>query len=370
MSDELEFHDLQTCKHVTLVSYPVPFQCSNSQVADRWQAHSPAATASKLLCLRTDTFPFLLVYSLPAGLKTSRTFSDVMAAAEVSLLAAFGNACAIIASPALTEQFLTLPQPALLALLQSPKFETDAEATVLLLRNSWGNEPVGKACSAQERYELHREIRYSRVSRPYLKGLCIIPNAPQLTAMQLLELWEYSDLSSNEDWEPENQHNPEGWYLPHRPTPTAHEGPVKLTLAISKPELQKMLGCVGDSKSASMSRESEAVYAQGFLWTLEIRADSSGLLCCVCAQGVASLKSLALATGFRLSNGVPCTLRIRVKAPKSVEVLKSTLWVVHTGGAGQLITGPKGKTSCIEWWTDYIVDNFVCFTAEVIITAV
>lgn len=117
-----------------------------------------------------------------------------------------------------------------------------------------------------------------------------------------------------------------------------------------------------------MSRTSEAVYAHGFLWTLKIRDDSDGLLCSVCAQGVASLKSLALAQGFNLSNGVPCTLSIQVKAPKTLKIMKSTPWVVHTGGAGQLVTGSKGTTMCIAWWSDYIVDNCVCFTAEVTIT--
>lgn len=349
-------------------------QMSNpSQVADLWQAHSPAATASKMLCLRTEHFPVSECYSLPPGSTASTVFSDVMAAAEASLLAEFGDACAIVKSPALAERFLSLPQPAMLALLQSPELKTDAEATVLLLLNSWTEEPAGMACCAEQVDELYAWVRYSRISRPFLAGLCDLGQAPQLKPKQLLELWEFCSLPSETMWVTDAQHNPAGWYLPKRPIPPAHESRVQLQLVVTEAALRHLLGRVGDASLVDFVHASEAVYAEGYMWRLEFATDGGNLWCTVNARGVPSLKGMA--AGFHLSNGVICTFSLQIDAVVPFEIHESMLWVIHTDGAGSSFTAPDGEANSedptrIEWWARYIVDGRVSFTAVVEIGAV
>ncbi|MEW5313981.1 MAG: hypothetical protein WDW38_005511 [Sanguina aurantia] len=84
---------------------------SPSQVADLWGAHSLAATASKMLCPRTEHVPVSGCYSLPPGAAAPTVFSDLMAAAEASLLAEIGDACAVVRSPALAGA-VPVPVPA------------------------------------------------------------------------------------------------------------------------------------------------------------------------------------------------------------------------------------------------------------------
>ncbi|MEW5315867.1 MAG: hypothetical protein WDW38_007268 [Sanguina aurantia] len=60
----------------------------------------------------------------------------------------------------------------LLKILKSPKLMADAEASVLLLVSSWLEQPTGQSCSEAEVLELQSLTRYSRLSRPYVTGLC------------------------------------------------------------------------------------------------------------------------------------------------------------------------------------------------------
>ncbi|MEW5308221.1 MAG: hypothetical protein WDW38_000196 [Sanguina aurantia] len=168
-------------------------------VADLSQARGPAHAASKILCnLPPSSFPLTSVYTLPPGLKTSPLFSAVLTAAEESLLATFGNALNIITSPALLQQFNLLPQPAVLALLQSDQLMADTEASVLLLVDSWCTEVDDKDCSDDQETELVGSIRYSRLPSPYLTDLCDFLILPDLSGMQLKELWAFRSLNDEE----------------------------------------------------------------------------------------------------------------------------------------------------------------------------
>lgn len=139
------------------------------QIADTWQANGLlTATANKLLGMDATLFPLSACFSLPPVLKAATAFASVMAHAEEILLATFGNAQHVITTPALLHSLLSLPLPALFTLLNSPKLETDSEESVLLLVSGWCGEPTGQACSAEQIYELHSLIRYSRLSPPYL----------------------------------------------------------------------------------------------------------------------------------------------------------------------------------------------------------
>lgn len=194
-----------------------------AQVADLWQARGPANAASRILCLLPpSSFPITSVYTLPPGLKSFPLFSAVMIAAGNSLLATYGDALAVITTPVLLEQLNLLPQPAVLALLQSDKVVTDAEASVLLLVCGWAMNPVGHACSEEEKEELNNHIRYSRLSPPYLTDLCAYNTLPSLTSRQLQELWAFSGLKDETEWDAGNAADPVQWYLPRRrkTTPT------------------------------------------------------------------------------------------------------------------------------------------------------
>lgn len=146
--------------------------CSFLPVADLWQSSSLMdASSGKLLSPEPSHFPMLAVYALLSGIRESQAFASVVAQAEASLLSIFGNTV-IIQTPVLLKRFMLLPQPVLSALLQSPKLMADAEASVLLLVSSWLEQPTGQSCSEAEVLELQSLTRYSRLSRPYVTGLC------------------------------------------------------------------------------------------------------------------------------------------------------------------------------------------------------
>lgn len=170
------------------------------RVADLWQASGPAEAASELMCFMSPSFLIPCAYTLPAGLQVLGVFSEVMAAAEVALLATFGNALGTIRSQALLKEFLSLPQPALLALVRSRDYKTDMEESVPLLLTCWCGQSVGKPCSQEELNALHQPIQYSRLSQPFLSCMFDKLLLPKLSCAQLMGLWEFSTLLS-EEWE-------------------------------------------------------------------------------------------------------------------------------------------------------------------------
>lgn len=332
-------------------------------MADGWQAQSLlATTARKLLSLDTSAFPISLAFSLPPALKESTAFAAIMARAEVSLLAMFGNAIDIIRSPTLLQQFLALPQPVLVAWLTSPKLTTDAEESVLLLVSGWCAEPAGKACSPEQINELHSLIRYSRLSTPYLSGLCDSLQLPQLTRTELMELWRFRTLYAESYWVDQGSSNSPQWYLPQRPTPALHIPGVQLKLEITVSELHSLLADISTPKKRGASFSS-AVYAEGYLWMLRLSIHSGDLWCAISAQGVASV--------LTVDKGVPSVHALH-RAIKIVLGVGEPLVVcmneapVHSTGYGEKLTGQFGQfkeASSKDWWAKFIVNGVVSLTA-------
>lgn len=343
-------------------------RASPLQVADLWQAELPAQAASDILCLRTTTFPFSEVYNLPPVLKSSAAYSAVMAEAEASLVAVFGNAPEIILSPELLNHFLTLPHPALLALIQSDEFKTDAEESVLLLVSSWCDEPVGEACSIEQIRELNSFIRYGDLSRPYLTDLCDVhmTRLPQLTREQLLELWAFPNSADEDNWDRFESINPPEWYAGGRSSATASERHAVVKLFVTVPQLRGLLAAVGDAES-DMSIQSTNVYAQGFLWMLELQIIAGALWTAISAFGVSDVHDLSL--GMNLKHGVRCVSEICLERPAgSLALFRSDCKLVTTRGNGSMLTGPAGEfpgASLFEWWEGYVVDGCVRLIADI-----
>lgn len=111
------------------------------------------------------------------------------AQASASLLTVFGDALEIATNPTLLMRFISLPQAAVLTILQSSSLVSDAEATVLLLLSEYLSSANGKACNETEQQQLNASIRYSCLSAPYLAELCDALHTPPLTMQQRSELW-------------------------------------------------------------------------------------------------------------------------------------------------------------------------------------
>lgn len=308
-------------------------------------------------------FPVAAAYSLPPGLQASTDFSTIMAHAELSLLATFGDALHIIRSPVLLQHFLSLPQPCLLALLQSPGLTTDSEESVLLLLSSWLEQPVGQLCSTEQVLELNSLIRYSRLSRPYLTGLCDSLQLPQLTRAQLLELSAFCSLRTEQFWGTETHNNPQGWYSQPRPTPTPHESGVRLSMVVAEAELARLLAALESDRDVS-PLETQAVYAEGFLWTLDLHVSNQHLWCTVKARGLKSIQSMD--QGLTLAHAVPRALTIQIDAPEPLIISSSTYIPVHTKGAGVRLAGVRSdfsESAHMDWWAKYVVDGCVRLSA-------
>lgn len=332
------------------------------QVADLWQATGAAEAASRSLCHKKSVFPIAAAYTLPSVLKASSAFALVMAAAEKALLAAFGYARDIITTFDTLQQFLLLPQPALLALLQSSKLTTDTEDSVLLLVSSWLAEPTGKACSVEQIEELHHSIRYGRLSRPYLTEIGDTFHLPQLTRKQLAELWAFCSLASDVWWSKEKSHNPSAWYLPARPTPNSHETGLSLKLVATKAELKLLLADIGD-KASVRALSSPPVYADGFLWTLKLQLEEGELWCAVSAHGVASVNPI---TSMDIRHGEIRTISIQLQAYVPVELHPPSDMPIATVGSGSLMTGSDGAcpdSAQLGWWEKCMADGCVRLTA-------
>lgn len=342
-------------------------------MAHHWQAHGLLAIATrKVLQLPRDAseFPIAAVYSLPDTLKSSPAFSSVMAAAETSLLKTFNNARRIVNTLPLLRQFLSLSQPALLSLLQSSKLRTDCEETVLLLLSCWCCNPMSKACTPQQLGELNLAIRYGQLSVPYLTGLCESLELPKLFPEQLVELWVFRNIPSEEQegWTQQPRCNPASWYLPLRTCVTAYETGIKLVMDVTIGKLGILLEGVGNVESSSFCR-SQAVYGTGFMWTLELAVDGGVLWCRVLAHGLASVESRE--KRLPLSCGVPRSLSIAILSLSQisgVELYQSDCQLVTTAGCGLRMTGCGGThkdAAQLEWWSDHIVDGCVSLTANV-----
>lgn len=334
------------------------------QVSDLWQAAGPADAASKLLCLNTSSFPITSVYSLPEVLRLSSAFAPVMAAAETSLLAAFDNAPAIIKSPPLLQRFLHLPHSALLALLQSPGLCTDSEESVLLLVSAWREAATGQACSDEQMDTLNSHIRYGRLSRPYLTILCDVLQLPKLKREHITELWAFYTLPERFVWSTESALNPVPWYLPARPTPTAHES-CKLQLVVTKAQLKQLLALLSVA-DANLSIKSKAMYADGFVWTLALAVENGKLWCAVAAHGLLSVQDLDTCVDF--VHGNICDFNIFLQAADPFQLNSSECMPISSEGAGTCMSGPDGDykdSAQLTWWEEYIVDGCVRLTAEI-----
>lgn len=289
-----------------------------------------------------------------------------MAAAEVSLLATFGNALDIIKTPALLQQFLSLPQPAVLALLQSPKLTADAEATVILLLSAWvGEAGQTVACPVEQVEELRLCIRYSRLSLPYLTDLCDQLTLTDLTRKQLMELWAFQALSTEDHWASCSPQNPERWYLPRRPLPGRSQASIKLKLAVSRSQLEGLLAGIGKSE-VNLSQASDFVYSEGFLWGLELAVDSGVLWCTVNVTGVHSVQTMA--PGLVLDHGVACVYSLSIDGPEPMLLTNKRRSLVSTAGSGSSIEGHvesfRGSDK-VDWWEKYLVNGSVFFSAVV-----
>lgn len=298
-------------------------------------------------------------------LQASRAFKSVMAAAEAALLAIFGNTRDIIASPALLKKFLALPQPALLALLQSPTFATDAEASVLLLVSTWIKGSVGVDCSAEDTLALNSEIRYSRLSRPYLTDLCDSLVLPDLTRGELRELWAYTTLppENQKDWADTDKLNPVQWYLPARPRVTGvNSVAAKLTLDVTEADLRRVLAGIR-KKGTAIRLVSPSVYAEGFMWTLELALDDDGTVwCVVIAKGL--LTAVDMTNTIDIDHGVTCFSSIQIMAAEPLQLHLAKRHLVITNGSGPQLGALVGQfkdAAGLEWWTKYIVEGRVRF---------
>lgn len=97
---------------------------------------------STVLCkLEPGLVPFVAGYEILIGLQSSNFFAAIKVQTDSCLLSVLGNAAAIATSLLLLENFISLPQAALLTLLPSNQLVT--EATLLLLLNEWGKEQIG-----------------------------------------------------------------------------------------------------------------------------------------------------------------------------------------------------------------------------------
>lgn len=311
------------------------------------------------------------MYTLPAVLQTSRAFTAVMAAAEIALVTIFSNTRDIIASPALLKRFLELPQPALLALLRSSKFATDAEASVLLLVSTWSTYDGNDGCSEEGVTALNNEIRYSRLSRPYLTDLCDCLSLHDLTRTELRELWAYSSLSAEnrKDWTKHPKLNPVQWYLPARPRVTSVNAvAAKLMLDVTEANLKHLLsrnGIEGDE----ISFQTPAVHAEGFVWTLELSIDTTGAFwCAVYVKALYDAQDITAEGQVDVDHGVACFSSIHIMGQEPLQLYLAKRSLVTSTGSGRRLGGKVGTfkdAAALEWWTKYIVNGRVRFIATI-----
>lgn len=339
--------------------------CVVCQLADRWQATCLLTESRRqLVRLETSSFPTVSVYALPQVLRQSTAYEEVMVKAETSLLAAFGNALLVITSPSVLEQFLSLPQQALVALLSSGELRTDTEASVFLLISGWCGEPRNIAICSTQLEELHFLIRYSRLDTLYLSGLCDCHHLPELTRKQIMELWEFSSITSETRWLRGIYKNPEAWYLPRRLVPENYDAQVVLNLAVTLADLNWLLADVGSNVDTN-DVSSPTVYSAGFLWRLHMSLDAGELWCTISAMGLASMKSME--NGVHIEHGLHRSIRIQVEASQP-KVLCDYKGLVHSGGCGISLTKPICEfkdAASLTWWVPYIVDGRVRLTAYV-----
>lgn len=299
-------------------------------------------------------------------LKTSSTFSAVVAAAETSLLGTFANTCEIIASPALLLHFLSMPHPAILGLLQSPKLAGDGEESVLLLVRSWLEGPVGQICSAGQVEALRKEVRYGLLSLFHLASCCESHRMLPLTSEQLMELWEHRTNGTNCSWERQLHSNPKHWYLPSRTQSTPSKTGIALRLTDTKSDLRSVLLSVGKAGSRA-ELLSPAVYRGGFLWRLTLQVEDGVLWCAINAHRALSVDQLDK-PGVQLKHAVTRSCNIHILGLLPLHLFETDSCAFNSPGAGCCMSGPDGEqpdSGHLDWWESYMVDGCVCLTAVV-----
>lgn len=196
-------------------------------------------------------------------------------------------------------------------------------------------------------------------------GLCVALLLRQLTRIQLMELWGCSSPHHTHFWAEEVHNNSKAWYSIARPIPRSYKTGPKLSLVVKEAELRHLLAQLRD-KQTGVAVESQPVYAEEYSWRLRLYVTKRfQLWCSVQAQGLQSVHSLH--KSVTLSHGTlgSLFLSIRVDAAKPL-ILISCKYIPIGYGSGANMTGDCGEfpeSDNLEWWSDYIVDGCVSFTA-------
>jgi hypothetical protein len=110
--------------------------------------------------------------TLWALLEGSPALLAALQTAKPLLVQHFGDALAVLNTPALREQFLQLSMAGVAALLETDDLGTDSESSVLLLLGTWVQANYSRT-TAEERSQLCGLVRLAQLSKPYLE--CVLP---------------------------------------------------------------------------------------------------------------------------------------------------------------------------------------------------
>ncbi|GFR49830.1 hypothetical protein Agub_g11770 [Astrephomene gubernaculifera] len=103
----------------------------------------------------------------PAVMKDP-SFEAVVTAAKPQLVSYFGSTLRVLNTPSLRQQLLDLPAVAVEALLESDRFGTDSESSVLLVLATWMEANYATKTDAETRRRLCRQVRLVQLNKPYL----------------------------------------------------------------------------------------------------------------------------------------------------------------------------------------------------------
>lgn len=305
--------------------------------------------------------------------------------ATKSLFFVFGNAKAVATNPQLLRKFLCLPHEAVYELLQSNSLAADAEATVLLLLSDWCNSKMGTACSVEQKIQLNKCIRYSRLSTPFLTEVCQILDFPRLATDERMELMYYRSLPPHAQLmsgRAGSLQNPDGWYLPARQTRLLPiESGIHFTLKVSEAELCRFLKATRLNQAAGQESSHQArklprfdstpVYSHGFWWQLSLSAMNGLPWCGFIARGESSL--LHVDSWVRFQHGIMCRSSALITGKAGTASARLDLQIPHpvnSNGMGCLVANARPSETTLspkelQWWEPFLVVGFVNIHASI-----